>query len=365
MECRRLMNTATNRVLLTGASGFIGRWAIPALLRRGYEVHAVGRSVAGTDRGSEGRRQTAEARGLESFGDVVGSTHRTRTDDSVLSTQYSALHWHSCDLLNPAETAAVIHSVGPTHLLHFAWYTEHRKFWTSPLNVDWAAASLHLLRAFADAGGHRAVCAGTCAEYDWSHEVCSERETPTRPRTLYGVCKNSLREVAERFADQAGMSFAWGRIFFLFGPDEHPDRLVPSIIHPLRRGDPAACRAGSHVRDFLHVADVADAFASVLDSRVTGPVNIASGEARSLGRVAEYLADRLGRRGLLSVGSTPFTPDNPIVLRANTTRLRSEVGWVPRFNLTTGLDDVIAHSAASVPLTPLLEGTRGIERDAA
>ena len=359
------MNTTTKRVLLTGATGFIGRWAIPALLRRGYEVHAVGRCVSSPHGKTDVGSQRSEVRGQGSLDDLVDTAYPTRGDDSVLSTQYSALHWHVCDLFNPTETAALIHSVRPTHLLHFAWYAEHRKFWTSPLNIDWAAASLLLLRAFADAGGHRAVCAGTCAEYDWSHEACFERETPTRPRTLYGVCKNSLREVAERFAERAGMSFAWGRIFLLFGPDEHPDRFVPSIIHPLQGGQPAACRAGSHVRDFLHVADVADAFASVLDSRVTGPVNIASGEARSLGRVAEYLADRLSRRSLLSVGSTPSTPDNPVVLRADTSRLRIEVGWHPRFNLTTGLDDVIAHSAASASLSPLLREVKGFERDAA
>jgi len=190
----------------------------------------------------------------------------------------------------------------------------------------------------------------------------SEQNTPTRPRTLYGACKNSLRDVAERFAAQAGMSFAWGRIFFLFGPDEHPDRFVPSIIRPLRRGEPAACCAGSHVRDFLHVADVADAFASVLNSRVTGPINIASGEARSLGRVAEYLADRLGRRDLLSVRSMPSTLDNPVVLRADITRLRTEVGWSPRFSLATGLDDVLSdasyHTTVS-PLSPLGRGAGG------
>ncbi|MBI5758147.1 MAG: NAD(P)-dependent oxidoreductase [Planctomycetales bacterium] len=360
------MNTTTKRVLLTGATGFIGRWAIPALLRRGYEVHAVGRctpilpSPSGRGAGGEGARRGA-AQPLQT------NRHSTvpHPNPPPEGEGTGSLIWHACDLFNPADTASVIRSVHPTHLLHFAWYAEHRKFWTSPLNVDWAAASLHLLRAFADAGGHRAMCAGTCAEYDWSHEVCSERETPTRPRTLYGVCKNSLREVAERFAERAGMSFAWGRTFFLFGPDEHPDRFVPSIILPLQSGQSAACRAGSHVRDFLHVADVADAFASVLDSRVTGPVNIASGEARSLGRVAEYLADRLGRRSLLSVGSTPSTPDNPVVLRADISRLRTEVGWVQRFSLTTGLDDVIAHSAASASLSPLLRAVKGFERDAA
>ena len=402
------MDTATKRVLLTGASGFIGRWAIPALLRRGYEVHAVGRCVDSGHQRSEVRGQRSDIGGQrfpppaprpsplvavanqESLSRVVGPAPQTRTDDSVLSTQYSALHWHSCDLLNAAEAASLINSVRPTHLLHFAWYAEHRKFWTSPLNVDWAAASLLLLRAFANAGGHRAVFAGTCAEYDWSHEVLSERDTPTRPRTLYGACKNSLRDVAERFAAQAGMSFAWGRIFFLFGPDEHPDRFVPSIIEPLRRGEPAACRAGAQVRDFLHVADAADAFASVLESRVSGAVNIASGEARSLGRVAEYISDQLGRRDLLNVGSSPATLDNPAVLRADVARLRNEVGWTPRFSLTTGLDDVISQSAATAPFsvrrrgflasgeergdpsavhpsppTPLPKGARGAERDAA
>src|SRR5215207_5082472 len=92
-------------------------------------------------------------------------------------------------------------------------------------------ASLALLRAFAAAGGRRAVVAGTSAEYDW-HAVgrrCHERRTPLRPATLYGAAKHALHTAAAPYAEQVGFELAWGRVFFVYGPWEPEGRLVPSV----------------------------------------------------------------------------------------------------------------------------------------
>ena len=118
------------------------------------------------------------------------------------------------DLLAPGLAEALVREVRPTHLLHLAWYAEHHAYWTAPQNLDWVGASLRLVRAFAEQGGTRAVLAGTCAEYDWTQGVCVEGATPIRPRGLYGVAKDAVRRVVEAFAAGAGLSAAWGRIFF-------------------------------------------------------------------------------------------------------------------------------------------------------
>ena len=170
--------------------------------------------------------------------------------------------------------------VEPEVLLHLAWYVEPGRFWTAPENVRWVEASLALLRAFAGAGGRRAVVAGTSAEYDW-HAVgarCNEQRTPLRPATLYGAAKHALHTVAAPYAEQAGFELAWGRIFFVYGPGEPEGRLVPSVGRALLAGRRVPTTRGDQVRDFMHVEDVAAAFAALADADATGAVNVASGD---------------------------------------------------------------------------------------
>ena len=287
------------RVLLTGGSGFIGRHAVAPLLRAGYEVHAVGRHAAA---------------------DVTS---------------------HVLDLMDRSQVTRLMAEVRPTHLLHFAWYAEHGKFWTSPLNLDWVAASLNLFRAFAEAGGQRAVFAGTCAEYDWAEPHLVEDVTPSRPATLYGVCKNAVREVVLKTGSP---SVGWGRIFFLYGPDEHRDRLVPSVLAPLKRGEPAVVLSGGHVRDLMHVTDVAAAFVALLGSDLSGTVNIASGQAVTLGDVARTLGDLVGRPDLVRVEDAAGTASNPKVMTADTTKL-ADLGFRPQYGLRDGLATLLKEEA--------------------
>ena len=169
-----------------------------------------------------------------------------------------------------------------------------------------------------------------------------EDKTPCEPGSLYGGCKNATRQVVQSYASQAGVSVAWGRIFFLYGPDENPNRLIPSILRPMLEGKPGYCRSGDHVRDLLHVYDVAFAFVALLQSEVKGPVNIGSGDRITLGEVSRRVARIVGREDLLTVDRQPPTPENPAVILADVNRLRREVGWKPRYDLTSGLEQVVA-----------------------
>jgi nucleoside-diphosphate-sugar epimerase len=291
------------KVLITGAAGFIGRHCLPILLTRGYEVHAAdSRSPA------------------ENMPDV---------------------HWHQVDLLDSLEVCRLMSEVRPTHLLHFAWFTAPGEYWDSLENLRWVRGSLDLLQSLAEYDGVRIVMAGSCAEYDWQYGYCSEQVTPLVPATLYGTCKHSLQIMLEASARQAGLSAAWGRIFFLYGPHEHPSRLIPSVIISLLKGEPARCSHGNQVRDFLYVEDVADAFTALLESNVTGPVNIASGCPIALRDIIYKLADKIGRRDLIQLGVLPVSEHEPHLLVADVRRLTNEVGWLPRHDLNTGLESTV------------------------
>lgn len=291
-------------VLVTGGSGFVGRHALTLLADRGLDVHVVGR------------------------GDAPPWLP-------------PAVRWHAADLLDPRRTDELLDSVRPARLLHFAWYATPPDYWTSPDNVAWVEASLHLLRRFAALGGERAVLAGTCAEYDLAGGSCTEEVTPLRPATLYGACKHALQAVTNAAADQLGISAAWGRIFFLYGPSEHPTRLVASVIRAVLAGKPALCSHGRQVRDFLHAADVAAAFVHLLESAVEGPVNIASGLPVTIGTVATRIGELVGRPELVLLGARDSPEDEPPVIRADVRRLQAEVGWRPSRSLDAGLTETI------------------------
>ncbi|KQO65635.1 NAD(P)-dependent oxidoreductase [Methylobacterium sp. Leaf88] len=288
------------RVLVTGAAGFVGRHAVPALRARGFEVHGVGRAVS------------AEAA------------------------------WHAADLLVPAERQALIAKIRPSHLLHLAWDAEPGRYWTSARNLDWVAATLDLAQAFAAAGGRRFVGAGTCAEYEWGAARFEEATTPCRPATLYGAAKDGTRRILEAYAATQTLSVAWGRLFYLYGPGERRGRLVSDAIRALTAGTAFPTSHGHQRRDFLHVADAAAALAALVAGDVPGPVNIGSGAAIPVRALLKGLAARIGGAEHLDFGARPLSPTEPPVIEAGTRILTETVGFRPRFDVARGLDDTVA-----------------------
>ena len=301
------------RVLVSGAAGFIGRWSVPPLLRAGFDVHAV----------------------------------LSKAPRCSLPQELAGARVELADILAECEVDAMLDRVRPTHLLHFAWIATPGQYWSSSENHRWLAASRYLLRAFHARGGIRVTMAGSCAEYDWARvDVCDEGVSPladesrTAP-SAYAAGKIAMQRDLAKFSHSTGLSSAWGRIFFQFGPNEHPGRLVPSVIRNLLANREAPCTSGSQVRSFLHVSDVGNAFASILCSGQEGPVNIGSDEAVSVAELIQRIGRHLGRCDLLRLGALPTPVHEPAVLLPAVHRLRDEVKWRPRFSLDDGLSDVI------------------------
>jgi nucleoside-diphosphate-sugar epimerase len=175
-------------------------------------------------------------------------------------------------------------------------------------------------------------------QYDWNEEICSEEGTLPRPATLYGNCKHELQLKANIFCEKYQLSFCWGRIFFVYGPHEHPARLIPSVINSLLNKKTIECTDGEQYRDFLYVEDVASVFVALLCNEATGIVNIGSGESSMLKNIIETIGEKVGYPELIRLGSIPSRLGDPIRLVADINKLRKEVGWSPKFSLDVGLD---------------------------
>lgn len=274
------------RILVTGAGGFIGRHTIGHLVAAGHEVIATGRS---------------------------------RT------IEHPSIRWINDDLIQPAIAAQIGTAVRPDVLLHLAWTVEAGKFWTDPDNLDWVAASLSLARACIENGTRRICAVGSCYEYSWPADgLCREATTPSGSHTLYDVAKDGMRRILEVYAAQTNVSFAWARLFNLYGPFEDPGRLVASVARALLAGKPAAVSSGKAIRDYMDVRDTGAALAKLATSHVSGIINVATGEDIRVADIIHEIASLAGRPELIQFGALPDR-DEPLRIVADVSRLRNEL----------------------------------------
>jgi nucleoside-diphosphate-sugar epimerase len=231
--------------------------------------------------------------------------------------------------------------IQPSHLLHLAWYAVPGKYWTALENFQWVQVSLDLIRMFAECGGKRIVSAGSCAEYDWKYGYCQANFTPIAPQTSYGTCKQAFSLMLDSFCQQTDISHAWGRIFWLYGQYEDPNRLVSSVIRSLLINQIAQCSAGVQIRDFLYVKDVADALVRLLGSNLVGSIDIGSGIPISIRNLVEQIANTLDRADLVQFGAIPSKSQEAHLVVASPDRLRSELNWYPQYDLASGIQETI------------------------
>ena len=257
------------KVLLTGATGFVGIQILKGLLGVGARVVPVVRS------------------GKEKFVPISENVERIVSSPDIFQ---ESVEWWAAQCR------------GVDTVIHAAWYAEPGKYLMSEKNMDCLAGSLNLARGTVIAGVKRWVGIGTCFEYDISVGKLSI-DAPLKPLTPYAGAKASLFTALSHWLPSQSIEFAWCRLFYLYGEEEDERRLVPYLHKKLSKGEPVELTSGTQIRDFLDVSEAARIIVRIALSEQRGPINVCSGVPITVRQLAERIADNYDRRELLKFGA--------------------------------------------------------------
>jgi nucleoside-diphosphate-sugar epimerase len=294
------------KILITGASGFIGSHITQYLLERKHQVAAL-----------------------------------IMPDDPMPRLQSLRHHIHLVQgtLEDTKLLEEAINHFRPETCIHLAWYAEPGKYLNDERNIQSLISSLSLFKMLIHSGCRHIATAGTCFEYDTSFGYLHE-DTPTRPASLYAASKLSCLLMANELARQNNVAFSWGRIFYPYGPMEDERRLVPAAIKALARKTAFPASAGEQIRDYIHVADVASAFGTLVEKQADGIFNISTGVPVSVRQILETIEHLLNQPGLIQLGALPSRSWEPPFICGSNAKLKN-LGWKPAFSLSEGLADTI------------------------
>jgi dTDP-6-deoxy-L-talose 4-dehydrogenase (NAD+) len=228
----------TTVIAVTGSEGFIGRHVVASLVRMpGIDVIRVARPS----------------------GDPapIAGSRIVKADILAESTQHP------------------LAGLQVDTLVHLSW--NGLSDFRSGIHHEQVIAHRRFLAGAVDVGVQRIVCAGTCLEYGLQEGELDE-EDPIRPTVAYSEAKARLRDQFIEEAERARVGWAWGRIYYPFGPGQHARSLWTSLQLAIDRGDVTfPMSPGLQVRDYLQVEEVGSIFARLAVAEASGTFNVCSG----------------------------------------------------------------------------------------
>jgi len=261
------------KIIVTGATGFVGRHVIPELLCRRHNVIAVARNL---NRAKE-------------------------------MPWYKKVVFFSCDIHDPMLESVKIFGV-PDAIIHLAWsgLPNYEDLFHFEKNFP---ADYLFLKHMIVAGTKKVMVTGTCLEYGMQSGPLSE-ETVTKPSTPYGLAKDTLRRFLQAFMAKHPFTLQWVRLFYIYGPGQNPNSLLAQLDNAIDNGDKVFnMSGGEQLRDYLPVEEVARYLASLIEHHECSDViNCCSGKPISVRRLVEKRIAERGAKIKLNLGYYPY-PD--------------------------------------------------------
>ncbi len=207
----------------------------------------------------------------------------------------------SIDLLNTSyqELANILNIIKPKLLFHAAWYTDHSDYLTSEINILWEKATIQLIDAFYNCGGFKFIGLGSSIEYDWNSQspFIENSLNLNGNNFLYGKSKLN---VYLHLTKLKGVSYQWGRVFFVFGPGQSKNRLIPLIINSAINGVEKIKVNRNLKRDYISTIEIAKQVLMMSKCNYSGSVNICSGNSPSIDELIQMIENIIKKRVLIS-----------------------------------------------------------------
>ncbi|NML68055.1 NAD(P)-dependent oxidoreductase [Hymenobacter sp. RP-2-7] len=297
------------RVVLTGATGFIGSHLAEELVAQGYEVMALRRAQSATWRVAE----------------VADQLRWISTDDADWPQQLRALQ--------------------PNYLVHAAWLgvgVAQRDNWESQLSN--LTFTMQLLQAVSQEALRKVVVLGSQAEYG-AFEGRIDEDYPALPTAAYGAVKVATLQLVRAFCEAHQLEWYWLRVFAVFGPREDAQWFVSFVAASLLRRQPPDLTACEQRYDYLFAPDLARAIVQTLAaaSGNSGIYNIGANKATGLREIVDTLAAITHSQVGANYGALPYRPGQVMHMEGNSTKFEHVFGSVRQTPLAEALAAAVAY----------------------
>jgi nucleoside-diphosphate-sugar epimerase len=293
------------RVVVTGATGFLGRALCGKLLERGHELIGLNRT---------------------------GKPDRGRHLKDITYVAYDM----------GGELPKDVIDFSPEVLVHLAW--SGIPDFSEQMCVENVESQLNFLRETEKLPKLRKVVgAGTCREYGAKKGACLEGERFS-PDSYFSWAKQSLRDYFALGCRRREMCFVWFRIYYLYGPGQRAESLIPTLIKAFKEDRPPEINNPASANDYIYIDDVVIAFVNAIEGEnCHGTFNLGSGKTASVAEVsglverAIHNADNFSSELAKKVASAKSSGG----MWADITLSGSQLGWEPRVSLTDGISRII------------------------
>jgi GDP-4-dehydro-6-deoxy-D-mannose reductase len=308
------------RVFITGAGGFVGQWLSRAMLQSGWTV--------------------------------FGGTIDAPPGPGVLSAEsVAAIHWLPLDVRSEDSVRAAVVASRPDRVAHLAGIAYPPEANADPERAHDvnAVGVTRLIGALASAApSARVLVVGSAEEYGPQPPEAYplEESTTLSPQSAYARSKAAQEALALEASARTGVPVVLTRSFNHSGTGHPSTYLLPSLVRRAlelpRHGGTLRIGNTQPIRDYLHVADVIDAYSLLLDRGRSGEVyNVSSGKGVSVRQLAETVLKRVGASAEISEDPALVRPNDMPLLVGDNAKLRHATGWSPRHTIEDIIDDLI------------------------
>jgi len=311
----------TRRVLITGGSGFVGQWLARFLLERGWTVFA-------------------------------GTIEGPPLPDLLTAREIASIRWLQFNITSEDDVSRGIQKSAPDWIVHLAGIASPPEANASPIRTFEvnAIGAMRLLNSLASSRNTdaRVLVVGSAEQYG-SQDGCLSESAPLLPISAYASSKAAQELVALQVARRSGLHVVCTRSFNHSGVGHGDNYLLPALVRRARevttQGGALRIGNGTPIRDYLHVADVVNAYVLLLERGKPGEVyNVSSGRGVSVRELAERVLSRLGVKAEISSDPAFVRPIDVPMLVGDNTKLRQTTGWAPKRSIDDIIDDLI-HAA--------------------